>query len=86
MGALLLDKFLKLAIGSICYPGYAFVLLDKSFEGAITEAVNINEELQKIILVIVIIFAVIQVIWFVIDKLIQIKERFLKMRNNKDKE
>lgn len=84
MGTLLIDKFLKLSLYTLCYPAFGYVILDRGVKGAIADELNINNELQIIILWVALIFWVLQLLWFIIDKYIQIKERLQKMDFEED--
>lgn len=83
-------KLVKLYLSIVCYFGAGMIFIDQELEGVILENLKISEPLQKIILYLLILLWIIKIIWFVIDKTLQVQERKQKMREidykNKDNE
>lgn len=82
MAEILLMKAMKILLSIVCYSGSGIILIDQELEGAIIEALQINPALQKIILYLLILLWVIKIIWFVVDKILQVQERKQVMRDN----
>ena len=83
MAEILLMKTIKLLLTIVCYFGTGIVYIDQELEGAILDALKINPALQKIVLILLIVFWVIRIVWFVYDHFyLESKERKQKLRDN----
>lgn len=77
-------KSLKGLLSFLCYFGTGFVFSDQVLEGLLKDSLNINPATQRIIIVLVIVFWIIKIAWFVIDKYLVVKERNLGMDKTKE--
>jgi hypothetical protein len=79
MGEILLMKTLKAFITYICYFGTGFVAMDKLLEGVLKDSLTISPAMQSIILGLLVAFWIVKIGWFIVDKYVNVKERYLEM-------
>lgn len=84
MAEILLMKTMKLILSFVCYFGTGIAFIDMQRGVSVGDILNINPKLQEIILWLFIIAWIIKIIWFIVDKYIQVKERFQKMSETKN--
>lgn len=80
MAEILLMKTIKFLLSFMCYSGTSLFYIDQELEGKIVEAMNISHDERKILIWLFIFFWIIKIVWFIIDKYIELKERFRNMK------
>ena len=73
---------MKILLSIICFFGGGVIVIDDQLEGIIMESLQVSPRLQEIIGVLLVILIIIKIIWYIIDKIIQVKERFKKMKDH----
>jgi hypothetical protein len=85
MAEIILMKTLKLLITWICYIGAGFVLVEQITGVDLEKLTNIPEPAKEILLWMLIVLWCIKIVWYVIDKVLTIKERSQKLKIEKGK-
>lgn len=73
-------KTLKAFISFVCYFGTGIIAIDQVTEGVVKQVLNVNPAAQQIIMYLLIVFWIIKIVWFVLDKNLETQERRLDMR------
>ena len=85
MAEIILMKTLKLFLAWICYIGAGVILIEQVTGADLEKLTQIPDPAKEIILWMLIVFWCIKIAWYVIDKVLTIKERGQKMRIEKGK-
>lgn len=75
-----LVKIIKLFLSFTCYFGTGMAVMAIQIPDSIRDTFKITPTLEKFIFWMFIIFWIIKIVWFVVDKIIQVKERLQDMR------
>lgn len=77
-------KTLKLLFNIVSYSGGTFFLFNDISENALMEGIKMNRPLQDIATSLFIAILLVKLIWLIVDKYLEIKERNIKMDSDRE--
>ena len=86
MPELIFFKTIKFLIALLTWTGVAMIGIDQITEGGLSEFFHINKSTQLIVTWMVIVLLGIKIVWFVVDKFLEWKERMANIKNILSKE
>lgn len=83
MSELIFFKTFKFLITCITWGGVAIIGLDQVLDNKLVEVFHVSKSTQLIVTWMVISLLGVKIIWFIVDKYLEWKERVQKMKNEK---
>ena len=69
----------KLLLSITCYGGTSMVVINQTLDDALVDVLNVHPKLQNFVVVLLILFWLVKIGWYVIDKRLEYQERKQKM-------